>query len=175
MRPGSRASAVGASLALLLLLSSCGSSESDQPSSESNLPSGESVTTPPTVVSSSTPAGPRYKNWFDLAVGDCLTEIPAIETGAVTTTVVDCGTPHLGEVFLLAPLAVDTAIDQVAMDKCAKGFVDYTGRPAYGGPFAVAYLIDSNQDRTADNPTPSTAICYLRNADGQPLSGSQRC
>ena len=49
------------------------------------------------------------------------------------------------------------------MDKCAKGFVDYTGQPFVGDPFAVTYLIDSNQDRTANNPTPSTAICFLRN------------
>lgn len=60
------------------------------------------------------------------------------------------------------------------MEKCAKGFVDYTGQPFVGGPFAVTYLIDSNQDRTANNPTPSTAICFLRNANGEPLTESER-
>ena len=116
----------------------------------------------------------QTKNWFDLGVGDCVTEIPAIETGVVSTTVVSCSAPHRAEVFLLAPLAVDTAIDQVAMTKCAKGFVDYTGQPFNGTSFAVTYLIDSNQDRTANNPTPSTAICLLQAADGSPLTKSPR-
>jgi hypothetical protein len=124
-------------------------------------------------VVSPTPAAPQSKNWFDLKVGDCLTEIPAIDTGVVTTTVVDCATPHLAEVFLLAPLAVNTAIDEVAMEKCGKGFADYTGRPSVGGAFVVTYLIDSNQDRTANNPTPSTAICFLSNANGTPLTESE--
>jgi predicted porin len=92
----------------------------------------------------------------------------------VGTTVVSCSAPHQAEVFLLAPLAVDTAIDQVAMTKCAKGFVDYTGQPFNGNSFAVTYLIDSNQDRTANNPTPSTAICLLQAADGTPLTKSPR-
>ena len=71
-------------------------------------------------------------------------------------------------------MAVNTAIDQVASEKCAKGFVDYTGQPFDGGPFTVTYLIDSNQDRTANNPTPSTAICFLQAANGGPLTESAR-
>jgi hypothetical protein len=170
MPPSSRAATLCASLAALTLLASCASRDSDgTPAAASQI-----STAPSTIVLSPTPAGPQSKNWFDLKVGDCLTEIPAVDTGAVTTTVVDCATPHLAEVFLLAPLAVNTAINQVAMDKCGKGFVDYTGQPFVGGPFAVTYLIDSNQDRTADNPTPSTAICFLRNANGEPLTESER-
>ncbi len=169
MPPSSRAATLCASLAALALLASCASTDSD------GTPAASQVSTaPPPIVLSPKPAGPQSKNWFDLKVGDCLTEIPAVDTGAVTTTVVDCATPHLAEVFLLAPLAVNTAINQVAMDKCGKGFVDYTGQPFVGGPFAVTYLIDSNQDRTADNPTPSTAICFLRNANGEPLTESER-
>jgi hypothetical protein len=156
---------------MILVLSSCASRGETPQASSSPSESGLS-TPPPTVAPSTLP--PRPKNWFDLAVGDCLTEIPAIDTGVVTTTVVDCATPHLAEVFLLAPLAVDTAIDEVALDRCATGFVDYTGRPADGDAFSVGYLIDSNQDRTANNPTPSTAICYLRSAGGEPLTGSTR-
>ena len=103
-----------------------------------------------------------------------MTEIPAIDTGAVTTTVVDCATPHQAEVYLLAPLAVNTAIDQVANERCTQGLVDYTGQPLNGGPYTVTYVIDSNQDRTANNPTPSTAICLLQAADGSPLTKSPR-
>ena len=168
MRPSSRTAALCASLAVLALLSSCASKDSE----ESPRASSGSPTTQITLAP--TPAGPQTKNWFDLKAGDCLTEIPAVDTGAVETTVVDCASPHQAEVFLLAPLAVNTAINQVAMEKCSKGFVDYTGQPFVGGPFAVTYLIDSNQDRTANNPTPSTAICFLRNANGEPLTESER-
>ncbi len=173
MPPSSRAATLCAALGALALLVSCASKDSDgTPAATSQV--SEASTAPSTIVLSPTPAGPQSKNWFDLKVGDCLTEIPAVDTGVVTTPVVDCATPHLAEVFLLAPLAVNTAINQVAMEKCGKGFVDYTGQPFVGGPFAVTYLIDSNQDRTADNPTPSTAICFLRNANGEPLTESER-
>src|SRR5690242_3936825 len=152
-----RSSKLCAIVAVFALVSSCAAVNSG----EAPVTSSTSATAPASVVVSPTPAGPQSKNWFDLTVGDCLTEIPAIDTGVVTTPVVDCATPHLAEVFLLAPLAVNTAIDQVAMEKCAEGFANYTGQPSVGSPFAVAYLIDSNQDRTANNPTPSTAICFL--------------
>jgi hypothetical protein len=167
MQPSSKLCVVVATLAVV---SACAAEKSGEAPVAPSTP----ATTPTPIVVSPTPAGPQSKNWFDLAVGDCLTEIPAIDTGVVTTPVVDCATPHMAEVFLLAPLAVNTAIDEVAMEKCAKGFVDYTGRPFVGAPFAVAYLIDSNQDRTADNPTPSTAICFLRNVNGEPLTKSER-
>jgi hypothetical protein len=169
MRPSSRAATLCASLTALALLPSCGSSGSGVASS-----SAPAITPSTTIALTTSAPTTRTKNWFDLEVGDCVTEIPAIDTGVVSTTVVSCSAPHQAEVFLLAPLAVDTAIDQVAMTKCAKGFVDYTGQPFNGNSFAVTYLIDSNQDRTANNPTPSTAICLLQAADGTPLTKSPR-
>jgi hypothetical protein len=170
MRPTSRTAALCASLSALALLSSCASSDSGTAPSST---SAAAVTT--TTIVLTTPAPPTLtKNWFDLEVGDCVTEIPAIDTGAVTATVVDCATPHQAEVYLLAPLAVNTAIDQVANEKCSKGLVDYTGQPVNGGPYTVTYVIDSNQDRTANNPTPSTAICFLQANNGGPLTKSAR-
>lgn len=118
--------------------------------------------------------GPLTKNWFDLEVGDCLTEIPAIDLGVVTATLVDCAKPHQAEVYLLAPLAVNTAIADVANQKCVDGFSPYTGQSVEGSPFTVTYLIDSNQDRTSNNPTPSTAICFLQAAKGGSLTESAR-
>lgn len=169
MRPNCSAAALCASLTAIALLPSCASSDSGVATS-----SKLAITTPTTIVLT-TPAPPtQTKSWFDLEVGDCVTEIPAIDMGAVTADVVDCATPHLAEVYLLAPLAVNTAIDQVASEKCAAGFVAYTGQPFNGSPFLVTYLIDSNQDRTANNPTPSTAICFLKAADGGPLTESAR-
>jgi hypothetical protein len=38
----------------------------------------------------------------------------------------------------------------------------------------VSYLIDSNQDRTSNDPLPSTVICLLQAANGGPLTGSAR-
>ena len=168
MRPISRAATLCGSLTALALLPSCASNDSGATSSKL------AITTPTTIVLTTPAPATQTKNWFDLKVGDCVTEIPALDTGVVTTTVVSCSTPHQAEVFLLEPLAVDTAINQVAMTKCAKGFVDYTGQPFNGNSFAVTYLIDSNQDRTANNPTPSTAICLLQAADGTPLTESPR-
>jgi hypothetical protein len=69
-------------------------------------------------------------------------------------------------------MAVDTAIANVASRDCAAAFSPYTGQSVDGSPFSITYLIDSNQDRTGGNPTPSTVICLLQAANGQPLTGS---
>ena len=100
-------------------------------------------------------------------------ELPQIELGVVSVDVVDCGTGHAAEVFLRAPLEVNTAVDDVANQQCRAGFARYTGRPV-GAPYAITYLIDSNQDRTSNNPYPSTVICLLQTATGAPLGGSPR-
>jgi hypothetical protein len=92
----------------------------------------------------------------------------------VTVTIVDCATAHGAEVYLRAAMEVNTAVADVANRKCDAGITQYTGRSRDGSPFAVTYLIDSNQDRTASNPTPSTVICLLQAANGQPLTGSAR-
>lgn len=174
MRPSSSTSALCASLTALVLLSSCGYGTSGDSGGPASSTSTTAATTSTTSAAVAAPSIAQTKNWFDLAVGDCLTEIPAIEVGAVTTTVVDCATPHQAEVYLLAPLAVDTAIDKIAGQKCAEGFVNYTGQGVNDSPLRVSYLIDSNQNRTANNPTPSTAICFLQNANGEPLTKSAR-
>ena len=72
--------------------------------------------------------------------------------------------------FRRAPLAVDTAVADVATAKCDDGFTAYTGEPADSGTFTITYLIDSNQNRTAANPDPSTVICMLEAADGRVLT-----
>jgi hypothetical protein len=154
-------------------LSACGT---DKPA-ESTPP-----TTPiSTVAATATPAeaapppsqGPRTRNWFDLDVGDCLTVLPRIDLGDVAVPVADCATPHSAEVFLRAPVEVNAAVAGVADHKCAAGLSGYTGR-SVSGPYSVTYLIDSNQDRTSNNPLPSTVICLLQPANGHPLTGSAR-
>nr|WP_234810338.1 hypothetical protein [Mycolicibacterium moriokaense] len=154
-----------------MCLVACGSGgQTTAPSS-----TAETSTTPEPAFTSATPATaePHTKNWFDLDVGDCLVDLPRIDLGEVSVGVVDCTSPHAGEVFLRAPVEVNAAIADVADRQCAAGVADYTGRPG-GDGFTVTYLIDSNQDRTADNPLPSTVICLLQAGDGSPLTESAR-
>ena len=92
----------------------------------------------------------------------------------VIVTVVDCSAPHQAETFLRASIPVDAAVTDVANQRCDAGFTAYTGRPAAGGGTTITYLIDSEQDRTSNNPYPSTVICLLQSADGRPMTGSAR-
>lgn len=101
-----------------------------------------------------------------------MADLPPADGSRVNVTVVDCAAAHLAEVYLRAPMAVDAAIATVANRDCAAGFAPYTGQSIGGGRFSITYLIDSNQDRTGANPTPSTVICLLQSANGQPLTGS---
>lgn len=127
-----------------------------------------------TATAAPAPPGSRIVKWIDLQVGDCLADLPPADMSRVTVTVVDCGTAHLAEIYLRAPMAVDTAVANVANKDCNAGFAPYTGRSVDGSPFTITFLIDSNQDRTGANPTPSTVICLLQAANGQSLTGSAR-
>jgi hypothetical protein len=125
----------------------------------------------PTALATPSP-GPHTEKWIDLQAGECVTDLPPADLSRVTVTVVDCATPHLAEVYLRAPMAVDTAISTVANRDCAAGLAPYTGQSFDGGSFSISYLIDSNQDRTGATPNPSTLICLLQSANGQSLTGS---
>lgn len=125
-----------------------------------------------TATAAPSPPGSRSEKWIDLQVGQCVKDLPPADLSRVTVTVVDCGTAHLAEVYLRAPMAVDTAVTTVANRDCAAGFAPYTGQPVDHSPLSITYLIDSNQDRTGANPTPSTLICLLQAANGQSLTGS---
>src|ERR1700740_862114 len=125
-----------------------------------------------TATAAPLPPGPHTVKWIALQVGDCVADFPPADLSRVTVTVVDCATAHLAEVYLRAPTAVDTAIADVANRDCAAGFAPYTGHSVDGSPFSITFLIDSNKDRTRANPTPSTVICLLQAANGQPLTGS---
>ncbi|OBF71365.1 hypothetical protein A5750_02285 [Mycobacterium sp. 852002-51613_SCH5001154] len=127
-----------------------------------------------TATAAPSPPGSHTEKWIDLQTGQCVADLPPIDLSRVTVTVVDCATAHLAEVYLRAPMAVDKAVAIVANKDCNDGFAPYTGRPIAGSPFSITYLIDSNQDRTGANPTPSTVICLLQSANGQALTGSAR-
>jgi hypothetical protein len=159
---------LGVSLIALALLAACGGND--------RTPAGTSTspTSATTVAVAPATQGPRTGRWIDLQVGDCVSDLPAIDLGVVTVTIVDCATPHAAEVYLRAPLAVNTAIADVAEPECVAGFPQYTGQPVDGSPYTVTYLIDSDQNRTSSNPAPSTVICLLQAANGGPLTGSAR-
>lgn len=128
----------------------------------------------PTATAAPLPPGSHTEKWIDLRAGQCVADLPPADGSRVEVTVVDCATAHLAEVYLRAPMAVDTAIATVANRDCAAGLAPYTGQSVDAGRFSITYLIDSNQDRTGANPTPSTVICLLQSATGQPLTGSAR-
>jgi hypothetical protein len=125
-----------------------------------------------TATAGPAPVGSHTEKWINLQVGDCVADLPPADLSRVTVTVVDCATAHLAEVYLRHPMAVDTAIATVANRDCRAGFTPYTGQSVDGSRFSITYLIDSNQDRTGANPTPSTVICLLQSANGQALTGS---
>jgi hypothetical protein len=133
------------------------------------------TTTTAAVAPSPSAVGPATEKWIDLGVGQCLATLPQIDLGEVTVTVVDCATPHAAEVYFRGPMWVDTTVPDVANRDCGNAFPDYTGRPISAG-YTTSYLVDSNQDRTSDNPNaaPGTLICLVEDANGRPLTGSAR-
>ncbi|WP_343600784.1 hypothetical protein [Mycobacterium sp.] len=159
-------------LSAAMVLAACGkAADSSGPPARATpaAPAGSSL---PAVPAAPATSRPRPEKWIDLQAGDCLSELPSTDPSVVSVTVVDCAAAHQAEVYLRAPLAVNAAVAGIANQQCAEGFSRYTGRPVDGSPYALTYLIDSNQDRTADNPAPSTVICLLHATNGQPLTGS---
>ena len=134
------------------------------------------VAQPLTPITS--PPAPATKTWVDLEVGECITEVPRVDLGEVSVTLVDCAAPHRAEMYFRAGIPVNAALDDVADQECGAAFPAYTGQPLGDGPLAMTYLIDSNQDRTVIDPTtgpaPSNVICLLEDANGLPLTGSAR-
>src|SRR4051794_6116220 len=172
MRVGSRRVLLAWLMTALVMLPGCGPVATDTSIPTTSTPVSSVSTTPaPTIAAPPMPLGPETHKWVDLQVGDCIAEVPAVDLGAVAVSLVDCADAHAAEVYLRAPVEVNAAITDVANRACVDGFSDYTGRPVEGGPYAVTYLIDSNQDRTANNPLPSTVICLLQSASGRPLTG----
>ncbi|MCV7195912.1 hypothetical protein [Mycobacterium angelicum] len=126
------------------------------------------------VTATPRPSAPGTQKWIDLQVGDCVTDLPPADLSRITVTMADCATPHLAEVYLRAPVAVDSAVAAVANQACAAGFTPYTGQSPTASTYSITWLIDSHQDRTGADPTPSIVICLLQAANGQLVSGSAR-
>ena len=162
---------LSAPLVAIASLSACGSNEATKNTTANP---GSPMTSPATTAVAAPPATktPRTAKWIDLQVGDCLADPPPTDPSVVFVTIVDCAAAHAAEVYQRAAVEVDAAVPEVADRDCALALARYTGRTIDGGPFATTYLIDSNQDRTSNNPMPSTVICLLQAANGGPLTGS---
>jgi hypothetical protein len=178
MRIGTRHAVWG--LIVLTPLAACAPKHLDSQQPPAN-PQVSTTTAAPAAASSTVPitASPTTENsrtekWIDLQVGDCLAGPPPTDPNVLTVSIVDCTTPHQAEVFSRAPVAVNAAIADVANRDCAAGFSRYTGQSLNRSPFTVTYLIDSSQDRTTANPTPSTVICLLQPVNGRSLEKSAR-
>jgi hypothetical protein len=161
----------------LAFVPACGGNAGHSGETSTSHASATATPTTPVVAPPVTP-GPRTVKWIDLDVGQCIADLPKVELGEVTVTVVDCATPHQAETYFVAPVPVNAAIPDIADRECGAQFPKYTGKPIDNSGLAVTYLVDSNQDRTTIDPTtgpaPSTVICLLEDANGQPLSGSAR-
>ncbi len=169
-----RAWRLAAPLATFVLATAC--TAGPVPPSESSTDAAPTSTQEPATVAAPPPATapPRTVNWFDLDVGDCLADPAPTDPYVITVALVDCATAHQAEVYRRSPLAVNTALADVADRECSAGFAEYTGQQPGSSTFSTVYLIDSNQNRTSANPNPSAVICLLQSADGQPLIGSAR-
>jgi hypothetical protein len=148
------------------MLTACGSKDAAPPATSTAAASSAAET----ATTSAAAQGPQLKKWIDLQAGDCLADPPPVDPGVVMVSVVDCAIPHAAEVYLRTDVEVNTAVADVADRQCSAGLTQYAG----SGPFAMTYLIDSNQDRTSANPLPSTVICLLQASNGGPLTGSAR-
>lgn len=159
----------GVTGSVTLAMAGCGGS----PDTTATLTTTSSTTTSTTAAAPrTTTAAPasRSVKWVDLQPGDCLADAPPTDPSVVMVTVVDCAGPHLAETFLRAPLPVNEALSDVGNQQCSAGLAEYSG----GRTYTISYLIDSEQDRTSNNPYPSTVICLLQGANGKTLTGSAR-
>ena len=98
-------------------------------------------------------------------------------------TLVDCRRPHEGEVYhqVIHPAAADAeypgdrAMENWEQEECYKTFEDWVGRE-----FELSELYfssirpDAQLWNDTSNPASRRLSCYIRGADGSPLSGSHR-
>jgi len=165
---------MAAALAVAALLAGCSEKKaSDGAGAPSSAPA-EAASTTAAAPPAPTTQSPRTAKWTALQAGDCLADAPPTDPAVVTVTLVDCSVPHLAETYLRADIPVDAALNDVATSQCDTGFTQYTGGSVAASPYTITYLIDSDQDRTYNNPYPSTVICLLQSAQGQSLTGSAR-
>nr|WP_235892623.1 hypothetical protein [Mycolicibacterium hodleri] len=163
-----------AALAALIALPACAPGAGTSTTTTQTTPSPSAASTTEVVAPPAPTSTAHEVNWFDLDVGDCLADPPPVDPTVIAVPVVDCATSHRAEVYLRAPMAVNTAIADVIERTCGAGFSSYTGLSAGDARYSTTYLIDSAQNRTSSNPDPSTVICLLGAPGGGMLEHSAR-
>ena len=135
--------------------------------------SGDAAAPAATLQFATTPALPGEHPWTDLAGGECLS--PFTNAWSQTFTVVDCATPHIGQ--LTARLAVEgdtypgaEALATQAADQCQSDKALNASAAAAVGDVQVqgSYAPDQATWDQGDR----FIACFVTRSSGQPLTGS---
>lgn len=135
--------------------------------------SGDAAAPAATLQFATTPALPGEHPWTDLAGGECLS--PFTNAWSQTFTVVDCATPHIGQ--LTARLAVEgdtypgaEALATQAADQCQSDTALNASAAAAVGDVQVqgSYAPDQATWDQGDR----FIACFVTRSSGQPLTGS---
>ncbi|MBO9050139.1 septum formation family protein [Curtobacterium flaccumfaciens] len=152
--------------------SSAPATPSAAPSASASQP-GDAAAPAATLQFATTPALPGEHPWTDLAGGECLS--PFTNAWSQTFTVVDCATPHIGQ--LTARLAVEgdtypgaEALATRAADQCQSDTALNASAAAAVGDVQVqgSYAPDQATWDQGDR----FIACFVTRSSGQPLTGS---
>ncbi|WP_433931452.1 septum formation family protein [Curtobacterium flaccumfaciens] len=152
--------------------SSAPATPSAAPSASASQP-GDAAAPAATLQFATTPALPGEHPWTDLAGGECLS--PFTNAWSQTFTVVDCATPHIGQ--LTARLAVEgdtypgaEALATQAADQCQSDTALNASAAAAVGDVQVqgSYAPDQATWDQGDR----FIACFVTRSSGQPLTGS---
>lgn len=135
--------------------------------------SGDAAAPAATLQFATTPALPGEHPWTDLAGGECLS--PFTNAWSQTFTVVDCATPHIGQLTARLTVEGDTypgaeALATQAADQCQSDTALNASAAAAVGDVQVqgSYAPDQATWDQGDR----FIACFVTRSSGQPLTGS---
>ena len=125
---------------------------------------------------SSEPARPaavdsRSIDIYDLEVGDCSPAFDDDEEEVSRVEVVDCGEPHINEVYLIEELSAQDFPGEETLDKTAEGicyfaFETYVGMAYEDSDLGYSWFVPDEANWDYDHEV----VCYLESGD--PIRGS---
>ncbi|MBT1667602.1 septum formation family protein [Curtobacterium flaccumfaciens] len=152
--------------------SSAPATPSAAPSASASQP-GDAAAPAATLQFATTPALPGEHPWTDLAGGECLS--PFTNAWSQTFTVVDCATPHIGQLTARLTVEGDTypgaeALATQAADQCQSDTALNASAAAAVGDVQVqgSYAPDQATWDQGDR----FIACFVTRSSGQPLTGS---
>jgi hypothetical protein len=114
---------------------------------------------------------------LSLEVGQCISDQSAGEDEVSSVPVVDCAEPHYGEIYALPQLPDgefpgDEVVSQRAQELCqGADFQTYVGVPYLESEIYQSALLPSAETWEEGD---REIVCYLRNEDNSPITGSLR-